>query len=278
MKRPLFNNITIVGVGLIGGSLGLAIKRKKLARFVIGVAQRQKTLREAFHKKAIDVGTLDLKKGVEDADLVILAGPVSAIVSQLEVLQKFLKKGALVIDVGSSKELINRTAATHLKKNTFIGCHPMAGLEKKGVLFAEPSLFDGASCFITARNAKAEQFWKAIGCVPIPIKAHEHDGWVAQFSHLPHVLSFALFQTLPKGPSSLKATNPSLRDLARISKSDPKLWSDILFSNRSQMLGTIARFKKNLGFFEKAIRSNRAGDVMKFIAAANHVSRRTTVA
>ncbi len=277
-NRVLFNKICIVGVGLIGGSLALAIKRQKLARFVIGVTRREKTLHEAFQRKAIDVGTLDLKKGVESADLVILAGPVSAIVSQLKVLQRFLKKGAIVIDVGSSKELINRTAYKYLKKNIFVGCHPMAGLEKKGVLFAEAGLFDGASCFVTTRNVKIEQFWKAVGCIPIPIKAHAHDAWVAQFSHLPHVLSFALFQTLAKRPGSLKATNPSLRDLARISKSDPKLWADILSSNRSQMLGAIARFQKDLGFFEKAIRSNRASDVMKFIATANRVSRRITVA
>ncbi len=277
-KSLSFNKICIVGVGLIGGSIGLAIKSKKLTRFVIGVARREKTLREAFKRKAIDVGTLDLKQGVEDADLVILAGPVSTIVSQLKVIQKFLKKGALVIDVGSSKELIERTAKKQLKKNIFVGCHPMAGLEKKGVLFAQADLFDGTSCFVTARNAKVEQFWKRVGCIPVPIKAHEHDAWVAQFSHLPHVLAFALFQTLPKGPGSLKATNPSLRDLARISKSDPKLWLDILSSNKRQMLGVIARFQKDLDFFEKAIRSNRASEVMKFIATANRVSQRTTVA
>lgn len=278
MKKPLFSKVCIVGVGLIGGSLGLAIKRKKLAQFVIGVARRVRTLREAFDRKAIDVGTLDLKKGIEDADLVVLAGPVSAIVAQLEGMQRFLKKGALVIDVGSSKELINRAAAKYLKKNTFIGCHPMAGLEKKGVLFAEAGLFDGASCFVTARNVKVRQFWKAVGSIPILIKAREHDAWVAQFSHLPHVLSFALFQTLPKRQGPLKATNPSLRDMARLSKSDPKLWEDILSSNKSQVLHAIARFQRGLDLFKKAIRSNRASDVMKFIAAANRLSRRTTVA
>ena len=274
MSKLLFNKICVVGVGLIGGSVALAVKKRMLARVVVGVARRKKKIEEALEKKAINIGTLDLKRGVEGADLVILAGPVSTIVGQIKTLSRSLDKKTVVIDVGSSKEKIEQAEKKYLKKNIFVGCHPMAGLEKKGVLFAEPDLFEGAVCFMTGRHARVEAFWRALGCVPTRIGAHEHDAWVAQFSHLPHVLAFTLFQKSPHRPGSLKASNPSLRDLARISKSDPRLWSDIFFSNRSELLSAIAHFQKDLRGLENALRSRQLARVIAYIRKANQISHR----
>lgn len=267
MKKPLFNKIAIVGVGLVGGSLGLAIKRKKLARFVIGIARREKTLREAFHRKAIDVGTLDLKRGVEDADIVILAGPVSAIVSQLQGIQKFLKKGALVIDVGSSKELIDRTAKKYLKNNIFIGCHPMAGSEKTGVENSCSYLFERSICFVTKSNAKVNGLWRSLGSAPVLISATKHDDWAARVSHLPHVLGFSIFQDL-KSPVKVPL-NPSLRSLGRLAKSDPMLWVDVLLSNKRPMLSAISNFERNLKLFRRAIAMGSVSALKRLIQKSN---------
>ena len=137
MTKPLFNKVAIVGVGLIGGSLGLAIKKHKLARWVIGSSRTQETIKNAVKVGAIDVGMQDWKEAVADADLVVLAAPVSTIIAQLGQIDSYLKKGAIVIDVGSSKAEIQRVAAKHIKRGRFVGCHPMSGSEKKGILNAQ---------------------------------------------------------------------------------------------------------------------------------------------
>lgn len=285
----MFKKVCIVGVGLIGGSLGLAIQKKRLAKFVVGVARRKRSAVEAVKAKAVQMVTMDIKEGVRGADLVILCGPVSVIASQFKSIAKYLSPGAIVIDVGSSKSLIEQAAKRHLtgrrpessprdsvRRFTFVGCHPMAGLEKKGCAYAQAGLFEGAVCFITRRHAKVERFWKALGCKTVLIGAREHDAWVAQFSHLPHALAFSLFQSSPKHPASLKAANPSLRDLARISKSDPSLWTDILISNRTEVLNAIGYLQKNLKTLEKSIRSKRVSAVKNFISKANRNSHQLT--
>ena len=135
MSKPLFKKITIVGVGLIGGSLGLAIKKRNLAKFVVGVVRREKSAIEAVEAKAVDMATLELGNGVQGADLVILAGPISTIILHIEQIGRgdpagrpYIQRGAIVMDVGSSKAQINKIASRYFNKN-FVGCHPMAGSE-----------------------------------------------------------------------------------------------------------------------------------------------------
>ena len=264
MKKPLFNRICIVGVGLIGGSLGLAVKKRKLAKFVVGVARRKSSAISAVGTRAVDMATLDLKEGVRGADLVILAGPIPAIISQIKVLPRYISKNALVIDVGSSKSQINKSAVRFLKGN-FIGCHPMAGSEKCGIEFANGDLFDGAICFMTGKNKKAETFWKGLGAKPVHVQVGQHDAWVAKSSHLPHALSFSLFQNIDrKFPY-----NPSLKDMARLAKSHPELWADIFLSNREQVLRSSVEFQKSLSHFQKALRSKNRSALMRFIQHAN---------
>ncbi|HXV18733.1 MAG TPA: prephenate dehydrogenase/arogenate dehydrogenase family protein, partial [Candidatus Omnitrophota bacterium] len=130
MKKPLFNKVCIVGVGLIGGSLGMAIKKRKLAKWVTGVVRQDDTAKKAVAFKAVDMATKSLKEGVKDADLIILASRVDIIVQQLKALRGLLKPKAVVIDVGSTKQEIVSAAKKSRKKNDFVGCHPMAGSEK----------------------------------------------------------------------------------------------------------------------------------------------------
>ena len=274
MSKPLFGKICIVGVGLIGGSLGLAVKKKKIANFVVGVTRRKQTAIEAAARKAVDMATLDLAEGVRDADLVILCSPVSTITKQLKEIAPYLKKSALVTDVGSSKVEIEKAAKRFLKKNIFVGSHPMAGLAQTGVAHAIPNLFEGAPCFVTSKNNRINEFWRALGCTPIQVNVKQHDAWVARTSYLPHLVAFSLFSNAALGKFSklhLKASNPSIRDLARISKSDADLWTDILFSN-SETLNALKELEKGTHELKAIFRTRNAAGLKRFIKQANHFS------
>ncbi len=269
MKKPLFNRVAIVGVGLIGGSLGLAIKKRKLARLVVGVVHHKKTVVEAFRMRAVDVATLDLKEGLKGADLVILCGPISVIIKHLKTLSRFLGKNTIVIDVGSSKEAIDRAAKKHLTRNIFIGCHPMAGSEKCGIQHAGAGLFNGATCFLTSKNRKIERFWKELGSRPLLMDGRRHDDWAARVSHLPHLVAFAMFQNLDRPLRQPFDLNPSFKEIARLAKSHPKIWTDILSSNSRAILETLGDFKNQVSLFEQFLKKNNGAALARHISKAN---------
>ncbi len=270
MKKPLFNKVCIVGVGLIGGSLGMAIKKGKLAKFVVGVVHRKKTVAEAFRKGALDGATLDLREGVRGADLVVLCGPVSVIMDQLKILSRFLDKKTIVMDVGSSKESINQVAKKYISRNIFVGCHPIAGSEKAGVQFADAALFAKSVCFVTSSNSQVGKLWRALGAQTVLADPKSHDLWAARASHLPHLIAFALFQDFPRPKRSV--SNPSIRDFARLSKSDPELWADIIWSNRKQISPLLNRFRGCLGRWSQVLIKGRRSKIASFIREANNRS------
>lgn len=274
MKKPLLHKVTIIGVGLIGGSIGLAIKKRKLARWVVGVVRRKQTAISAVSVGAADVVTLNLAEGIKGADLVILCAPVSTIIKQMPLIRSHLKKGAIVIDAGSSKIKIEGAAAKHLRGSVFVGCHPMAGSASTGVEHADADLFAGAQCFITRSNKLVTNFWKALGAKPLVLNAKLHDAWVARASYLPHLLAFSLFQKAGLGKFSgkgLKALNPSAQELARLAASNAALWADILVSN-PETLPALLDFEKNIEQLKKMIRSKKVNDLKKFILSSNHIS------
>ena len=277
MSKPLFDKVAIVGVGLIGGSIGLAIKKRKLAKLVMGVVRRRSTVAKAFRNRALHGATMNLKEGVRDADLVILCAPVSTIVQQIKILKKYISPTTIVIDVASSKVLVDMAAKKYLKGIRFTGCHPMAGAAKSGILHADADLFEKAGCFMTRPDATVERFWRALGAHPHILTPEKHDEWVARVSHLPHVLAFALFQS--GGAHRLtrlgiEASNPSIRDLARLSKSDPKLWADILQSNRVEILKSLKEHETSIRHLKKALGSRDGRLLEKFITSANANSQR----
>lgn len=277
MRKPLFNNITIISVGLIGGSLGLAIKKRKLAKWVIGVSRRRQTLVKAVERKAIDIGTLDLKEGVVCADLVILCGPIPVIIQQIAKIRPFLKKKAVVIDVASSKTGVESAARKYLKGSVFIGCHPMAGSEKSGIDHASSDLFQNALCYMTSKNQKIQMFWRSLGSKTCLLDAKKHDRAVAQTSHLPHILSFALFEGIgSKNDIPTPVTNPSILELARLAKSDPELWSGILSSNRQALLPQIKKLEKNIHSWSDALRNKKSKVFFRKIQKANQKARDLT--
>ena len=269
MKKPLFNQVAIVGVGLIGGSVGMAVKKRGVAKTVVGIVRKLSTGREAIGRRAIDAATRDLKEGVRGADLIVLASPVSAIEQQLRSIAGAVSPRAVIIDVGSTKTRICKAGKRHLGKR-FVGCHPMAGLEKTGVEYADPRLFDGSVCFMTAPHPGVKAFWKALGASTIVTTPERHDAWVAQASHMPHLLSFALFQKFAS--SACKSPNPSIRDLARLSKSDPELWADIFLSNRKSVTSALKHVQADLSGWRSALQKGDRAHITRYIREANRRS------
>ncbi len=277
MMRAPFEKVAIVGVGLIGGSLGLAIRKRKLAKLVMGVVRVPRRAAIALRKGGVHGATMDLKEGVRDADLVLLCSPVSTILDQIKILKPLLAPGALVMDVASTKVLVDHAAKKYLKGTRFVGAHPMAGSSKKGAQFAEADLFENSVCYFTNYDAEAEKFWRALGAKVFYLTPEKHDEWVARTSHLPHILAFAMFQSghmkkLQK--LGLEATNPSVRDLARLSKSDPILWADILLSNKEEILSTLKEYESSVSRLREALTAGNARAIEKFIAQANSVSHK----
>lgn len=263
-----------MGVGLIGGSVGMAVKKRKLARWVMGIARRRETITAAFHRKAIDIGAVDLRH-VSGADLVILAAPVSVITSQIKALRRYLRPGAIVMDVGSSKQVVETSAKKYLKGFTFVGTHPMAGSECLGVERAKAELFEGATVFLTKKNAKVSELWRRMGAEPVVTTAVEHDRWVSKASHLPHVLSFNLLQLIDPAAArrmGLKNINPSLREFARLAQSDPALWADIVLTNRLFLSQDLDLLTRSVIKWKKALKSSDRKKIEGFISQANQRS------
>lgn len=256
MRKQLdvrFKKVAIIGVGLIGGSLGLAIKKKKLARSVVGIGRRRPSIQAALRCGAIDVGTKDLRSGVRDADLVIVATPVCTITKIVKKIVRDLKSGAILTDVGSTKSQIIEEIEIYLRDRiSFVGSHPLAGSEKRGVNFANADLFRGSTVIMTkTRKTKSSsikslsQFWRSLGVARVVVKTpEEHDRIVAEISHLPHLMATALINSV--SDKSLKFAAAGFKDATRIAASDPDIWRDICVTNRRQILKSLDRFERSL--------------------------------
>lgn len=255
----MFKRIAIIGVGLIGGSIGLAIKKRRPAAEVIGIGRREISVRKALAKKSIDKGTLDIGDGVKGADLIIIATPVDKVISKIREAALYADKGAVIIDVNSTKDRIVAYADRIMPAGIyFVGAHPMAGSEHSGVSYASKDLFVDTVCIITPtvktdRKSleKVKRLWKLLGADLIMMSPKEHDRIVANISHLPHILSYCLCNSV--GTSDLKAAGPGFKDSTRIAKSDPDMWAEIFIQNRTQALTSIGNFQKRLKTMKKAI-------------------------
>lgn len=255
-----FKQITIIGVGLIGGSIGLAVKKKSLSTRIIGVTAHKRTLKKALKRRAIDIGTLNVRKSVLDSDMVILAAPVDKILSTLKKIKPHLKKGCIVIDVASVKEKIVRNAERITgRKGYFVGAHPMAGSEQRGIDNADGNLFKDAPCILTKTrktNAKAlkavSNFWKAMGSKIYVLSPSEHDKKISNISHLPHIVASAL--SLAAKPSSLEFASTGFKDTTRIAASNPDLWISILLSNHKNVVKDVGNYLRGLKDIRNSIK------------------------
>jgi prephenate dehydrogenase len=252
----LFNKIAIVGLGLIGGSLALAIKKNKMARTIIGISRHKKTLQMAKKLCAVDIASSRLEI-LNQADFVILAMPVKTIIELAPSVAKIINKDALVTDVGSTKyEIVKRLSKVF---TNFVGAHPLAGSEKSGIINARSNLFRDSLCILTPTPSvrkeavlRTKYFWQNLDAKVFFLEAGQHDRILAFISHLPHILAFCLISTTPG--RYLKFAPASLKDATRVAASDSRLWEDIILSNRNNILKTIDLLEENLSLIKTAIK------------------------
>ncbi len=255
----IFRKVTIIGIGLIGGSIGMAIKKHRLAYEVAGLSLRHSSLVFALKNKAIDRAFHDIRKAVHNADLVILATPVNTIIRLLPTLGPHLKRGCVVTDVGSTKISIVDTAEKRLPPYCyFVGSHPLAGSEKQGANYANPELFQQTVCLVTSTERtnrvakeKVRSFWTQLGASVKFLSPTDHDKILSYISHLPHLLAYALMGIIP--PEYLEYASTGLKDTTRIAASSPHMWNDICLANSKNILAALDDFVKALSFYRKSI-------------------------
>ncbi|MBF0331961.1 MAG: prephenate dehydrogenase/arogenate dehydrogenase family protein [Candidatus Omnitrophica bacterium] len=258
-NRHMFRRAAIIGTGMIGGSLALALKKHGLVGSIIGVSRQEASLKTAVEMKAIDESTMDIHKAIQGADLVILAAPVKVILDNIEDISKHLRRGCIVTDVGSTKLSIVDLAEKHFPPHVmFVGSHPMAGSEKSGISHANADLFKGAACIMTptaktnrmARD-KVKQLWTIVGAQVKLMEPAAHDEALAYVSHLPHMLAFSLARAIPE--AFLEHGAIGLKDTTRLAGSSSKMWSDICISNYRQVIKAIDESVKSLADIRKAV-------------------------
>jgi len=273
--------VTIIGVGLLGGSAGLALKARCPRARVCGVGRRKASLDKALEVGAIDAAYLEAAEPAADSDLVILATPVGAFAVYLRAVAPVLKDSAIVTDVGSTKGAVVRIAGEILgPRGPFVGSHPMAGSEQKGPAFARADLFDGATCIVTptprtppAAVRRVEAFWRMLGMRTVRMKPADHDRVLAKVSHLPHVLA-SLLVMLPDR-KALDAAATGFRDMTRLAAGDPEVWRDVLLTNRREILRAIDRFDESLVGLRDLLELPDVVGLERFLAAARHRRRGT---
>ncbi|OQB86255.1 MAG: T-protein [Planctomycetes bacterium ADurb.Bin126] len=272
--RDKLRHVTVIGVGLLGGSAALALKACDPSVRIAGVGRRRESLQMALDAGAIDTAHLDPAPAVVQSDLVILATPVGAFARHLREIAPHLRRGAAVTDVGSTKSAVVRQAERLLGAGgPFVGSHPMAGSEQKGVSFARADLFAGATCIVTPSTRtpprlvrRIERFWQLLGTRTVRMGPAEHDRAVAAISHLPHVLA-SLLMLLPDS-HSLQVAATGFRDATRLAGGDPEMWRDILLTNRRAILGALDRFDERLMHLRDLLEMGDARELEKLLTLA----------
>ena len=276
MAKRKLKHVTVIGVGLLGGSAALAAKAHDPDIRVAGVGRRRSSLDQALAVGAIDTAHLDAAEAMRQArtDLVILATPVGAFGQHLQAIRPVLADGVMVTDVGSTKAGVVRLAERILGRGApFVGSHPMAGSEQKGVLASRADLFTGATCILTPTAStppgavgRVEEFWRSLGMRTVRMSPSAHDRAVARVSHLPHLLA-GLMMLLP-GKGDLGISASGFRDATRLAGGDPEMWRDILMTNRRAVLAAIDRLDEQLCDLRDLVELGDAKRIEAFLARA----------
>lgn len=263
-----FTRLTIVGLGLMGGSLAKACRRSSKLEFIAGVDIDVKALESA--RQVVDLATASLREGVAQSDLVVVAVPVGSIAPVIKEMRPHLSPNVVVTDLGSVKSAVLEDAQRILEgRNPFIGVHPIAGSERSGFEASFAELFDGKLCVLTPRKEtdpdalkRVEGFWQDLGANTVLMDEREHDRIFAAVSHLPHLLACALvnmISQLPDDGDNLFAyRGGGLSDFTRIAASSPVMWRDICLLNRECILEMIARYQSCLEELREALQQRDA--------------------
>lgn len=276
----LCRKLTLIGVGLLGGSLGMAVRARRLAGFVQGYVRRETSVVESQEAGAVDAATTDLQAAVGGADLIVLCTPVGQMRPLVRQCLPAISRGAVVTDVGSVKDgltqdlegLVQRAGAR------FVGSHPMAGAEKTGVANGRANMFEGAVCVVTplpessvAALRRVKALWRGVGARIISLAPAVHDDLVSRSSHLPHILAVQLVNHVlgpgrPKEQALLCANG--FRDTTRIASGSPDMWRDIALANRSRLARAITEFVSSLTKFRAALLAANRPEIEAFLRGA----------
>ena len=270
----MFNQLGVIGCGLMGGSFALALKRAGLVKRVVGYSKSPSTTELARKMGVIDVVAESALLAVSGSDIVLLAVPVAATETTFKAIRHLVEPGVLVMDVGSTKRDVVDAARRVLRERigSFVPAHPITGKEVSGIQHADAALFSGRQVIITPLVQttpelvqKATDVWSAVGAQVLKMTAENHDAAFAAVSHLPHLLAFAYFSSVvnqPAGRDFLSLAGPGFRDFTRIAASSPEMWRDILVANREEVLKQSQRFRQALDALEHVMREGN-GDALE---------------
>jgi prephenate dehydrogenase len=261
----MYNQLGVIGCGLMGGSFALAMKKAGLVKRVVGYSKSPSTTETARRMGVIDIAAESALLAVSGSDIVLLAVPVAATEATLKAIRHLAAPDVLMMDVGSTKTDVVEAATRALGKQVgcFVPAHPIAGKESAGVQHADANLYQGRQVILTplpqtvpALVQKATDVWSALGCQVLKMAPHHHDAAFAAVSHLPHLLAFAYFSAVAKQPTGrdyLSLAGPGFRDFTRIAASDPAIWRDILMANKTEVLAQSQRFRDMLDLLEQVM-------------------------
>jgi prephenate dehydrogenase len=250
--KAIFKKVVIVGVGLIGGSIALGLKRRRAANKVVGVFHRKASLDFAIRSKVVDEAILGLRNRFDDADVVIVATPVLKSVEIIKKVSRLIRPDCIITDVGSTKRYIVKEVEKSLLNSVrFVGAHPLAGHHLRGISAASERLFERSVCILTpSRNSDAEalrrirQMWESLGAEVRLLGPSQHDLILAFTSHLPHIVTISLVDAIDRRFFPFAASG--LKDTTRITLSDPSLWTDVCLTNREMILDSLNKFATSL--------------------------------
>jgi prephenate dehydrogenase len=281
-----FEQLGLIGCGLMGGSFALAMKKAGLVKRVVGYSKSPSTTERARQMGVIDIEAPSALLAVSGADLVLVAVPVSATEATFKAIRHLLTKNTLVMDVGSTKREVIDAARRVLKDQVgvFVPAHPIAGKELAGVENADADLYQGRQVILTpiertqtVQLETAAQLWTALGCHVQRMAPEAHDAAYAAVSHLPHMIAFALMNAIAgheHGKQFLSLAGPGFRDFTRIAASDPSVWRDILMSNREELIAQSRQFQRALHAFESAIAAGNPDALEALIDKASQTRSR----
>jgi prephenate dehydrogenase len=254
-----FEQLGLIGCGLMGGSFALAMKRAGLVKRVVGYSKSPSTTERARQMGVIDVEAPSALLAVSGADIVLLAVPVSATEATFKAIRHLITSNMLIMDVGSTKRDVVDAARRVLRDHvgSFVPAHPIAGKELSGVDNADPDLYAGRQVILTpiertqvGHLKRAQEVWEALGCHVQQMAPDSHDAAFAAVSHLPHLIAFALMHGIlhqgEQGKDFLGLAGPGFRDFSRIAASDPKMWRDVLLANRHELVEQAKIFQRSL--------------------------------
>ena len=278
----MFEQLGLIGCGLMGGSFALALKKAGLVKRVVGYSKSPSTTERARQMGVIDIEAPSALLAVSGADIVLLAVPVSATEATFKAIRHLITPNTLVMDVGSTKRDVVDAARRVLRDNVgcFVPAHPITGKEVSGVEHADSDLYSGKQVILTPIERTyttqlnlAAKVWTALGCHVVQMSPQAHDAAYAAVSHLPHLIAFSLINSIASqshGADYMSLAGPGFRDFSRIAASDPKMWRDVLIANREELLAQSKLFQQQLQSFEKLIISSDGDALELLIEQASH--------